>query len=130
MLAIINACYLVFSSHLCVVISLISHVLCLQPHLYVVPMNSSSFSFFKTSDSFLKGRLNGKSLGLEVRGKDGSLRLWLRERFWRHFWCRVDQMWSPKEGAAKHERNSDVELEACLWTWSSNTNTSIWPWAS
>ena len=89
MLAIINACHLVFSSHLCVVISFISHVLCLQPLLSVVPMNSSSFSFFKTSDSFLfffsdsflKGRLNGKSLGLEVRGKDGSLRLWLRERF-------------------------------------------------
>ena len=33
-------------------------------------------------------------------------------------------MWSQKEGAAKHERNLDLELEACVQTWPSNTNTS------
>lgn len=81
--------------------------------LYVVPMNSSSFSCFKTSGNFLKRKLNGKSLGLEVRGKGGSLRLWLRERFWRRFWCIVDQMWSPKEGAAKQESN--IIYSGLLW---------------
>ena len=72
MLAIINAYLLVFSSHLYVVISFISHVLCLQPLFSVVPMNSSFSPFLKPQIAVLKG---GKSLGLEVRVKDGSLRL-------------------------------------------------------
>lgn len=72
MLAIISGLFTgLFISHLYVVISLISSVLYLQPLPSVVPMNSS-FSFLKTSDSFLKGRLDGKSLGLEVRDKVGA----------------------------------------------------------
>ena len=73
MLAIISGLFTgLFISHLYVVISVISRVLYLQPLPSVVPMNSSSFSFLKTSDSFLKGRLDGKSLGLEVRDKVGA----------------------------------------------------------
>lgn len=57
MLAIINACLLVFSSHLYVVISFISHGLCIQPLFSVVPMNSSFSPFLKPQIPFLKGGL-------------------------------------------------------------------------